>query len=66
LKFISNCLGSGFEEDVSNKKIQNPKKQGLKMLSIIPNHGTCEKIERGYLISSRFKEKPLSVFQNEF
>jgi hypothetical protein len=36
------------------------------MALILPAHGTCEKTERGFCSSSRYGEKPLSVFQNSF
>jgi hypothetical protein len=36
------------------------------MDSILPARGTCEKNERGFCSSSRYGEKPLSVFKNSF
>jgi hypothetical protein len=36
------------------------------MALIIPAHGTCEKNERVFCSSSRYGEKPLSVFKNSF
>jgi hypothetical protein len=50
---------SGLQQE--NEKL---KKWALKMASILPAHGTCEKNERGFCSSSRYGEKPLSVFQN--
>jgi hypothetical protein len=34
------------------------------MALILPDHGTCEKNERGFCSSARYGEKPLSVFKN--
>jgi hypothetical protein len=50
---------SGLQQE--NEKL---KKWALKMASILPAHGTCEKTERGFCSSSHYGEKPLSVFQN--
>jgi hypothetical protein len=36
------------------------------MASILPARGTCEKNERGFCSSSRYGEKPLSVFKIRF
>jgi hypothetical protein len=36
------------------------------MASILPARGTCEKTERGFCSSSRYGEKPLSVFKIRF
>jgi hypothetical protein len=52
---------SGLQQE--NEKL---KKWALKMASILPAHGTCEKTERGFFSSSRYGEKPLSVSQNSF
>jgi hypothetical protein len=46
--------------------MKNWKKWALKMALILPARGTCEKNERGFCSSSRYGEKPLSVFQNSF
>jgi hypothetical protein len=46
------------------QKNEKLKKWALKMASILPAHGTCEKTERGFCSSARAEKKPLSDFEN--
>jgi hypothetical protein len=61
LKFISNYPVSGFEIDVSNKKIPNLEKYGSNMIFILQIGNNYEKYERGYCYLAHAEKKPLSV-----
>jgi hypothetical protein len=65
-KFISISPKQLSQNHDQNQEKWKPEKWCSEMASILPTADTCEKNERGFCSSSRYREKPLSVFQNSF
>jgi hypothetical protein len=66
-KFISICSeGEPKDNDKNRENIiwRISGKMTSKVSSILPNHDTCVKYERGFCEWAFFKQKPLSIFTN--
>jgi hypothetical protein len=61
-KFASSSPKQFPQNQDCNRKMKNWKNNARKMASILPDHGTCEKTERGFFSSAHDEQKPLLVF----
>jgi hypothetical protein len=66
-KFTSSCSEGAPKDNDKNREINIWRisgKMASKVSSILPNHDTCVKYERGFCAWTFSQQKPLSVFTN--